>query len=111
MLKTTTILDKGLQKNSWIWPKQVFLWNVLELIFIIFFRKRQKLAFGWPAGYFESRSFTERQMSGASSDNEWQRVTKNDNEWENEWQRETKNDMSDSEWQRVIKRMNTNKSS
>ena len=81
--------------------------------FYDFFQKASKVGF-WVAGWvlaIESRSFTKRQTSGASSDNEWQRVTKNDNEWENEWQRETKNDMSDSEWQQVIKRMNTNKSS
>ena len=41
-------------------------------------------------------------MSGITSDNEWQIVTTNDNEWYNEWQRVaqpvTKND---TEWQRL----------
>ena len=40
-------------------------------------------------------SFIKGQTSGTSSNNEWQRVTANDNEWYNEWQRMT---MSDNEW-------------
>ena len=45
-------------------------------------------------------------MSGTASDNEWQRVATNDNdwttsgnEWYNEWQRET---TSSNEWQTFI---------
>ena len=94
--------------------------------FYDFFQKRQKLAFGWPAGYLPSnrdRLQKDRRVAHrvttndnewqrmTMSDKKWQRVTRNDKEWENEWQRETKNDMSDSEWQGVIKRMNINKSS
>ena len=55
-----------------------------------------------------------------TSDNEWQRVTANDNEWYNEWQRVvqrvTTNDnewqrvtTNDYEWQRVTKSGTTNK--
>ena len=33
-----------------------------------------------------SRSFIKRQTSGTTSDNEWQRVKTNDNEWYNDWQ-------------------------
>ena len=36
-------------------------------------------------------------MSGTTSDNEWKRVTTDDNEWYNEWQRVT----NENEWQRV----------
>ena len=43
-----------------------------------------------------------RQTSGASSDNEWQRMTASDNEWYNEWQQVT---ASDNEWQRVVQRV------
>ena len=41
-------------------------------------------------------------MSGTTSDNEWQRVTKSDNECYNERQRVT---TSDNEWQRVTIRL------
>ena len=46
-----------------------------------------------------------RQTSGTSSDNEWQRVTLNDNEWYNEWQQVTTND---NEWQWLVQRVTTN---
>ena len=53
-------------------------------------------------------SFIKGQTSGTSSNNEWQRVTANDNEWYNEWQQMT---MSDNEWynewQRVIQWVTT----
>ena len=57
------------------------------------------------------RSFIKRQMSGASRDNEWQRVVQrvitNDNEWQQVVQRVTTNDK---EWQRVVQRVTKNDS-
>ena len=48
------------------------------------------------------RSFIKRQTSDTSRDNEWQRVTKNSNEWYNEWQRVVQwVTTTDNEWQRV----------
>ena len=53
--------------------------------------------------YWLNQSFLKRQTSGTSSDNEWQRVTTNNNEWQkwqwvqyNEWQRVI---TSDNKWQ------------
>ena len=44
-----------LQTNSQIQAKQVFIWNVLQLMFCSFLtEKPQHVAFGWPAGYFPS---------------------------------------------------------
>ena len=55
------------------------------------------------------RSFIKRQMTGASRDNEWQRVVQrvitNDNEWQQVVQRVTTNDK---EWQRVVQRVTKN---
>ena len=55
------------------------------------------------------RSFIKRQMSGASRDNEWQRVVQrvitNDNEWQQVVQRVTTNDK---EWQWVVQRVTKN---
>ena len=67
------------------------------------------------------RSFIKRQTGGTSSDNQWQRVTTNYNEWYNKWQRVvqrvTTNDnewqwttTTDNEWQRVVQRMKANES-
>ena len=54
-------------------------------------------------------SFIKKQMSGTSSDNEWERVTTSgttsDNEWYNEWQRMT---TSDNEWYNKWQRVTTN---
>ena len=47
-------------------------------------------------------SFINRQMSGTSSDNEWQRVTTSGTTSDNEWQRvTTSGTTSDNEWQRM----------
>ena len=53
--------------------------------------------------------FIKRQTSGKSSDNEWQWVTANDNEWYNKRQRVTTNDNEwyDNEWQGVVQQVAT----
>ena len=67
------------------------------------------------------RLFTERQASGASSDNEWQRVaqraTASDKEWQQvtmndiKWQQMAKTDTTmGKEWQWVVKQTKTNNS-
>ena len=53
--------------------------------------------------------------SGTTSDNEWQRVTTDDNKWYSEWQRVTTSGTTSdnewyNEWQRVVQRMKANES-
>ena len=81
-----------------------------RLLFKRFMECFKKWMYEWP--------FIKRQTSGLSSDNEWQRMTANDNEWQgtvqrvttsgttsdNEWQQVATND---SKWQRVVHRVTT----
>ena len=89
------------------------LLTLIVLIVIYVSYKLQVICYVW--------SFIKRQTSGTSSDNAWQRMTTNDNEWYNVWQRMTASDnewqrvtksgaTSDKEWQRVIQRVTTNDS-
>ena len=51
-----TILDKELQRNSRNYVKQVFLWNVLQLIFCDFLIQMSKFSLRWLAGHLPSGS-------------------------------------------------------
>ena len=56
----------------------------------------------------KTRSFIKRQTSGKSSDNEWQRMTMNDNKWYNKWQQMATSDNKwYNEWWRVVERVTT----
>ena len=57
------------------------------------------------SSYWKRGSFIKRPTSNTSIDNEWQQVTRSDNEWHSEWQRMTR---SDKEWQRMVQRVTRN---
>ena len=57
----------------------------------------------------ESWRFKNRQASGTSSDNEWQRLEQRVATNETEWQRMTKSGtINDNKWQQVVQRVTTN---
>ena len=85
---------------------------IVNFLFLNWLITTLKLFFSESGSHVGNRSFIKTQTSGTSSDNEWQRVTTNDNEWYSEWQRVTTSSttsdnewewvtMNDNEWQRV----------
>ena len=90
------LLEKYLDMNAGLWSgvcvRSWIFENVFENFWIVY-----KIADEW---YIEWQRVVQRVIT---SDNEWQRMTTNDNEWQHVVQRVT---TSDNEWQRATKNHN-----